>query len=74
MTQDKNEILKWIENGGKCLYCYGFIYKGATPREISKERALELLPKFSFGMGHYELSWYDENTLFFNEFSENDLY
>ena len=46
-------------------------------REITQEKASELLPKYSFGMGFYELSFTKHNgqeVLEFNELSANDLY
>ena len=48
---------QWIEEGKPCMYRYGFGYRGAAGKTISKEKALELLPKYSFGMGFYELSF-----------------
>jgi hypothetical protein len=44
---------------------------------MTKEKALELLPKYSFGMGFYELSFINlngEEVLEFNELSENDMW
>lgn len=60
-----------------CIYRYGWAYKGAGAREITTEKALELLPKYSFGVGFYELLFRKHNgqeVLEFNELSENDLY
>lgn len=78
---NKNELRKkaedWINNGNPCIYRYGWAYRGASAREITKEKALELLPKYSFGMGFYELSFTKYNgkdVLEFNELSENDMY
>jgi len=44
---------------------------------LTKEQALEKLPKFNFGMGFYELEWEEvngERVLEFNELGENDLW
>lgn len=66
----------WVEASNPCVYRYGWGWKGASARPLTKEEALELLPKYSFGMGFYSLSWIDVNgvdTLEFNELSENDM-
>lgn len=66
----------WVEAGNPCVYRYGWGWKGALARPLTKEEALKLLPKYSFGMGFYSLSWIDINgvdTLEFNELSENDM-
>ena len=67
----------WIEEGKPCVYRYGWGWKGASARPITKEKALELLPKYSFGKGFYELSFIKmdgEVVLEFNELSENDMW
>lgn len=59
-----------------CYFRYGYAYRGAGESEITKEKALELLPKFSFGMGFYTLNMYKKfgvPVLEFNELGENDL-
>lgn len=68
----KEEVKKMIDKGTKCYYQRGLSWKGASKREISKEEALELLPKYSFGTGFYELS-VEEYGILFNELSSNDL-
>lgn len=76
-SKNKNEVLEFINNGGKCFYRYGLGFRGAVKRPITKDKALELFPSYSFGMGFYELSWItvdDEDAILFNEYSENDLY
>lgn len=77
-TKETKEFAQqWIEEGNPCVYRYGWGYRGAGAREITKEKALELLPKYSFGMGFYELSFTkidDKDTLEFNELSENDMW
>lgn len=76
-AKDKNVVLEFINNNGKCFYQYGFGFKGASKRSITKDEALELFPKYSFGMGFYELDWITvdgEDAILFNEYSENDLY
>jgi len=57
MEQTKENARKWIEAGKPCRYRYGFAYRGAPSKPITKEEALELLPKYSFGKGFYELSF-----------------
>ena len=67
---------QWIEEDKPCVYRYGWGYRGAGAKSISKEKALSLLPKYSFGMGFYELSFIKidgVDTLEFNELSENDM-
>lgn len=68
---------QWIESGKPCVYRFGWRWKGAGSLSITKERALELLPKYSFGKGFYELSFIKENgqdVLEFNELGENDMW
>lgn len=69
----KEEAKKWIEKGGKCMYRYGFAWKGARAEEITAERALELLPSYDFGVGYYELK-FNGSELIFNEYSEGDMF
>ena len=78
IQKTKEYAKQWIEDGNPCMYRYGYAYKGATSRNITKEKALELLPSYSFGMGFYELDFEKdkasgETVLMFNEFSENDM-
>ena len=76
-AKNKNVVLEFINNNGKCFYQYGFTYKGASPRQITTEKAIELFPKYDFGMGFWELNWITvdgEDAILFNKFSENDLY
>lgn len=78
----KNEELKkqaeeWVNNGKPCVYRHGWGWKGASARPLTKEQALGLLPKYSFGKGFYELSFTTEggqDVLEFNELSANDMY
>jgi len=77
MEQTKEAAKEWIEAGKPCVYRYGWGWKGASARTITKEKALELLPKYSFGKGFYELSYIKVDgvdTLEFNELSENDMW
>lgn len=55
--ETKEFAKQWIEDGKPCMYRYGFGYKGAIGKSISKEEALKLFPKYSFGMSFYELSF-----------------
>lgn len=63
MTHDKNEIKKWIENGGKCKFSVG-----DRICEIDKECALVFLPIYEFRRGLHELVWAEngETLIFFN--------
>lgn len=73
---DKAEVKANIEAGIPCYQQFGFSWKGATPRLITKEKALELLPKFSPGMGFWELSERTidgKTSLVFTEYSEADM-
>jgi len=53
----KQDAQQWVEAGKPCYYRYGFGYRGAPSKKLTKEEALKLLPKYSFGMGFYELSF-----------------
>ena len=77
MEKTKEFAKQWIEEDKPCIYRNGWGYRGAGARPISKEKALSLLPKYSFGMGFYELSFIKidgVDTLEFNELSENDMW
>lgn len=73
----KEEIIsKWINKGKPCAYQSGCSYKGSIPCTINKEKAIELLPKYNFGMGFYELAWRIVDgvaSLVFNEYSVFDM-
>lgn len=72
----KEQLTELINMGMPCYFRYGYAYRGAGESEITKEKALELLPKFSFGMGFYTLNMYKKfgvPVLEFNELGENDL-
>ena len=76
--ETKEYAREWVEGGMPCEYMYGLGYRGARPRPLSREKALELLPKYSFGTGFYELYFVKNSegrsVLRFNEYSEDDLY
>ena len=77
IKKNKEFAKQWIDENRPCAYRYGYAWKGKQAREITQEKALELLPSYSFGMDFYELDFESLNgvqTLVFNEFSENDLY
>ena len=76
LTNKEDILREWIEKDKPCAYRCGFAYRGATARRITKDKAKELLPGYSFGMGFYELCFelLGEPTLVFNEYSANDLY
>ena len=77
IKETKEFAQQWIEEGKPCVYRYGWGWKGAGARKITKEKALELLPQYSFGKGFYELSFIKldgQTTLEFNELSENDMW
>lgn len=57
MEQTREKAREWIEAGKPCRYRYGYGFRGALSRPITKEKALELLPKYNFGKGFYELSF-----------------
>lgn len=73
----KDDILhKWIEADQPCSFIYGFAYKGASARPITKEEALEKIKHHEFGMGYYSMDWvvFDGKvTLQFEEYSEGDM-
>lgn len=77
MEKTKEFAKQWVEKGNPCVYRKGWGWKGAGANYISKERALRLLPRYSFGKGFYELSFIKidgKDTLEFNELSENDMW
>lgn len=72
----KEQLVELIHMGMKCYYRHGWAYRGAEEHEISKDKALELLPHYSYGIGFYELKYgekFGEPVLEFNELGENDL-
>lgn len=74
---NKIEVTAAINAGMPCYQRYGFRWKGAIARKISAEKALELLPQYSPGMGFWELR--TENisgveSIVFNEYSEADMF
>ena len=77
IKETKEFVQQWIEAGNPCVYRYGWGWKGAGAKTLTNERALELLPNYSFGKGFYELSFIKEDgkdVLEFNELSENDMW
>ena len=77
MEKTKEFAKQWIEEGKPCVYRYGWGWKGAGAKTITKEKALSLLPSYSFGKGFYELDFIKidgVDTLEFNELSENDMW
>lgn len=73
----KDDILhKWIEADRPCTFIYGFEYKGAKARLITKEEALEKIKTHSFGIGYYSMEWtvFDGMAVLqFSEYSESDM-
>lgn len=77
IKETKEFAKQWIEEGKPCVYRSGWGWKGAGARTISKEKALDLLPKYDFGKGFYELGFIKidgKDVLEFNELSENDMW
>lgn len=71
------EVDEWVEAGKRCVFRYGWAYKGAGCRDVSQEEARRLSKKHSFGKGFYTMSWIEidgERVLEFNELSENDMW
>ena len=73
----KDDIIhKWIEIGNPCTFIFGFRFKGATSRPISKEEALRRIQSHSFGKGYYSMQWTVTDgrvVLEFQEYSEGDM-
>lgn len=72
----KEQLAELINMGMPCYYRHGWAYRGAGEREITKEKALEILPHYSYGMGFYMLKFkkkFCTPVLEFNELGENDL-
>jgi hypothetical protein len=77
MEKTKESAKQWIEEGKPCVYRYGYGWKGAEARTITKEEALKMLPSYSFSKGFYQLAFIKINgadVLEFNELSENDMW
>lgn len=77
-TKDKI-INDWILKGRPCAFRYGFAYKGAGCRLLTKAEALDKIRTHSFGMGFYEMYFeiiqsIGDVALVFNEFSESDMW
>ena len=77
-TKDKI-INDWILKGRPCAFRYGFAYKGAGCRLLTKEESLAKIKTHSFGMGFYEMYFeiiqsIGDVALVFNEFSESDMW
>lgn len=66
MEKTKEAARQWIEDGKPCRYRYGLAYRGASSRPLTKEEALKLLPRYSFGMGFYELSFCQDRKVTFS--------
>lgn len=74
--EQKKEVEDWIEAGNRCVYCYGWEWKGAGYHDISQEEARKLSKTYSFGIGFYTMDWREingEKVLYFNELSESDM-
>lgn len=74
---DKSQILlQWIQQGKPCAKRYGLSFRGAKAKPITTQEAENLLPKYDFGKGFYEIRFelLSEPTLVFNEYSANDMY
>lgn len=77
VKETKEFAQRWIEQGNPCVYRYGWGWKGAGASPVTKERALAMLPKYTFGKGFYELAFIQhegQTVLEFNELSENDMW
>ncbi len=78
--KSKDKIINdWIMKGRLCGFRYGWAYRGAGWRIISKEEALEKIKHHSFGMGFYTMDFeissaHGDVVLIFNELSENDMW
>lgn len=71
----KEEVRQMIEAGVPCYTKYGLWDSMGSDKPISKEKALELLPHYNFGMGFYELIVpADRSYVRFKELSETDLW
>lgn len=74
-TITKEEVRQMIEAGVPCYFKYGLWDSMGSSKPITKEKALELLPHYSFGMGFYELHVpEDRSYVKFKELSETDLW
>ena len=69
----------WIDKDRPCAFRYGFAYKGANTRIISKAEALDKLRLHSFGKGFYTMDFeiiqsIGDVALVFCELSESDMF
>lgn len=73
---NKAEVVAAINSGVPCYKRFGWRWKGAQARPISKETALTLVPDYSPGIGFYELDTETINgkdSIVFNEYSAADM-
>ncbi len=77
LPKTQEEAKKWIEEGGRCIHKTG-VWSNANRIELSKERALKMLPNFDFN-NHYDRLFFErqnetEYALIFQEPSHADLF
>lgn len=77
INKESEEFAKqWIKQGKPCVYRFGWTWDNAPAHKLTKKEALKMLPKYSFGISIYCLSFINIDgveTLEFNELSENAL-
>lgn len=77
INKESEEFAKqWIKQGKPCTYRFGWIWDGGKSHKLSKKEAMKMLPKYSFGISIYCLSFINidgAETLEFNELPENAL-
>ena len=77
INKESEEFAKqWIKQGKPCVYRFGWIWDGGKSHKLSKKEAMKMLPKYSFGISIYSLSFINIDgveTLEFNELSGNAL-
>ena len=77
INKESEEFAKqWIKQGKPCTYRFGWVWDGGKSHKLSKKEAMKMLPKYSFGISIYCLSFINidgAETLEFNELPENAL-
>lgn len=73
-TTMMEKALNYINEDKPCFRCEGFLWKGAKPYPITKEKALNLYNSgyYHFGKGYNELRFKDDGLYFFS-FSDSDM-
>lgn len=76
MEETKDAAMQWIVAGKPVVYRYGWGWKGARAKYVTKEWALAHIKPYTFGKNFWSLSWIQfegQLVLEMNELSESDM-